>query len=737
MELAEFTRQLGQVYARGDRYGVIEQGHRALAEVPHAPELVALVLRALVDVGLGGPARELLQLRRDLDGVPGGDGLQSAVATLGHGRVRWNDRAEVFRKNAAALCGHRPELRAAVESARGLLAGIQLYRGTDGGYHISRRDPGRLREWLADLTGPLEDRQLTLPPPQRIGAVAIVGLRASPLFERAFDGTFEVFLTHSKPVFLIEPAPARFLAALHCWDFTKPLGDERVQVFVGPDAPEQIEIRLTQGANIPLPNTIINCCADPRIGEQLTAALERVTQTRANELARLEEQIERRYRGRDAAYWSERFAPPERVLGFTSRFTTMLQYSARDTLRAFEELGYATHLLIETKDHELLSPIEMCKAILDLDPVAILMLDHLRHEMPHVPANVPLLTWIQDPLPNLLCGEAGAAIGPLDFVCGYYYDQCTEKHGYPPDQFEPADMPVSTRVFHDGKPDAESERHFSCDVSFVSNASTPIDRLFESMRQQHVSADWPLLTAIYDRIRCVLAEGAYLSFHETAADLVRTVAANVGVELPDEQVEFLKTSFAFRLFDWGRRHQTLEWVGDWARRTGRSFKIYGRGWEAHPTLAEFAAGFLEHGEPLRCANHGSTLGLQLIPTGFRHQRSYELLTCGTLPLTRHCESDFNGLEIEEFQRRKSAGEEFRSAAGIFPGLERIVFSTPEEFAVLAERFLGDDEYRRTVHGELAAVVSRNYTYTAVVRKVADAFRGHVAREAAKQLSTVG
>ena len=93
-------------------------------------------------------------------------------------------------------------------------------------------------------------------------------------------------------------------------------------------------------------------------------------------------------------------------------------------------MGYETHMVIESADHETLSPIEMCRAILEHDPAMILLLDHLRYETPYLPRNLPLLTWIQDPLPNLLCRRAGESIGPMDFVCGYYFDQCTQEHGY-------------------------------------------------------------------------------------------------------------------------------------------------------------------------------------------------------------------------------------------------------------------------------------------------------------------
>ena len=75
------------------------------------------------------------------------------------------------------------------------------------------------------------------------------------------------------------------------------------------------------------------------------------------------------------------------------------------------------------------------------------LIDHLRCEQNSLLFNIPTLTWVQDPLPNLLNAQAGASIGPLDFVCGYYQDRLVGEFGYPESQFIVAPFPVSTRAF--------------------------------------------------------------------------------------------------------------------------------------------------------------------------------------------------------------------------------------------------------------------------------------------------
>jgi len=798
LEIAELTQRLADLYAAGQTYPFVQQAHRVLACVPEAPELARLTLRALVELGLGGPARELLQLRRDLTGASGatragadaeGAGLadadlaelHAAITSLPNGRVAWTELDGMLAANHEALLRHRPHLRALAASLERIRSGVHLYRTRDGLLRISRRQPGQLRKWMPDLNAAGDQPGLNLPGRGRLGPVAVVGLPLGTWLTRIYDDTANVFLQHSHPLYLLEPDPVRFCAWLHGADHRRLLDDERVYVLVGPDAAEQLHTILIDEPQLALPSVFVQCGENPAAAAAVREKVARIARARQVEMTRWTEQLARRYRNRDAVYWMERLrldggstahravahsrartrgqhghasvdhaTPPSTggiptpsvtgvgmvrpackgtgpVLGITSRFTTVLQYSTRDALHAFEELGYTTLLLIEEKDHHCLSPLTIARAVLEHDPALVLLLDHLRYEHPYLPKNLPLLTWIQDPLPNLLCERAGQSIGALDFVCGHYFDQCTQRYGYPDRQFVPAELPVSTRVMHDAELDEDSVSREACDISFVSNASTPIDRFYETTKGQYPPALHPLLETIYGRVCEVLESGGYLSFHRTAAELVRTAARQMGIALPDGQVEQLKTAFAYRLFDWGRRQQTLEWVADWARRTGRVLRIYGRGWENHPRLTDFAAGVVEHGEPLRRANRGSKLGLQLIPSGFRHQRSYEMLVCGCLPLTRYCPPDFLELSDEEFQARRRAGDELPCAAGIFPGLERIVFRTPQEFEALAERFLVDDAYRRQVRDELRRVVLQRCTYTDVVGQVMQVVGNELAR----------
>ena len=186
----------------------------------------------------------------------------------------------------------------------------------------------------------------------------------------------------------------------------------------------------------------------------------------------------------------------------------------------------------------------------------------------------------------------------------------------------------------------------------------------------------------------------------------------------------LANFFAYRLFDIHFRLETLRWVAEWARRNGRRFLIYGRGWEAHPELGSFARGPIEHGADSRLAYRGAAVTIQTTPGGLSHQRTFEALLSGSLVLGRYCPAYFEGLTMEEFRLRHGAGtrEQRTLYAYGFTGLDRVCFEGPDQLHALLERHLTAPESRQALQREMAELVKRNFTYETVVPQVMERLR---------------
>jgi len=80
------------------------------------------------------------------------------------------------------------------------------------------------------------------------------------------------------------------------------------------------------------------------------------------------------------------------------------------------------------------------------------------------------------------------------------------------------------------------------------------------------------------------------------------------------------------------RHRMLGWAASIAEEHGLVLRIHGRGWERHPELSRWAAGPLEHGDALRASYRTSRVHLHASVYGCAHQRVYECLLAGGLPL---------------------------------------------------------------------------------------------------------
>lgn len=714
LDLAEFTQILDELSAKGRYFQVVERAQVALSQFSHAPAVVRLVLHALVKLELGGPARELMQIRGDWS-VSEFD--SACVSSLPNGRVPWSEQAELFKLNRDVLLQRQPWLSKVLQDFPDALTGLQLFRTKDGDYQLSlRRQAGALRPWLPALTDDDPEGCSALPPRGRLGVPLVLGVRNGRLIQKLIEDTRELFLSYSHPIYLVEPDVGRFAAWLHSADHTAVFEDPRIYLFVGQQWLADLAALLQRTSALPLATVHVSLWSCPEVAREAQAVMTTISTQRERELKTVSARVQEVYAVRDFHYWARRFERPGRVLGVTSRFTTMLQYSMRDTLSALGDMGYETHTVIEQQDHHQASGVQLLQTILEFDPDFVIYLDHLRYESPHMPANLPLLSWIQDPMDNLLCPKAGESIGPLDFVCGYYQERCCADFGYPADQFVYTDIPVSTHEFHDGDLDAATQEKYDCDICFVSNASTAVEQFAVTAQNQYPVALRPLLKVLTPK---AVAIDDRVEYPMTAAVmLVREEAGRLGVTLDGQTIESIATNYVYRIYDWGRRQETLEWVARWARASGHVFKIYGRGWESHPTLAPFAAGVLEHGDDLRCAYRAARLALQLIPSGFRHQRSYEMLAAGVLPLTRRCQVDFEGEE---------------SAVVLFPGFDRIVFDSPQSFDDLAELHLRDEHRRRQILTAFREVMMAKFTYTSTLSslmgKWVDYFRDRTSEHA--------
>ncbi len=437
------------------------------------------------------------------------------------------------------------------------------------------------------------------------------------------------------PLYFVAANLERLWVMLHVQDWATLLADPRVRLFAGPDAVDCLRAALLTDDACPWPQQWVT--ADPATWPAGTTVETLLAEADAARRVRLDG-CRATANARRVPTWQA--GRPLRVLGVTSRYTTFLQHSMRDWLAAFDRLGHATRLVIEGHDHEIHNELVTAAAIADFGPDLVVLIDHLRGGVGGVPPGVPVVAWVQDALPHLFTPAAGAAHGPVDYTMGLPKARLVRQFGYPGERFLTTPIPVRADRF---APPPGPRAPFDCDVSFVSHASTPADVLLRQATEQVSSPQVRrALEAVHDQLRATYAAGGCVTEPPAIRRLVDAALADAGCWVDESAMPAVMDLFVQRVNNALFRHQALAWVAD----MGVDLRLYGRGWERHPTLGRYARGPADHAGGLAGVYRASRINLHVSPFGAVHQRVFEGLAAGGFFLLRACPGDLMGRDYQ-------------------------------------------------------------------------------------------
>jgi hypothetical protein len=539
------------------------------------------------------------------------------------------------------------------------------------------------------------------------------------------------FMGMEQPVFVLEPDPHVALHCLMIHNYTGPRGpieQERFRWFIGPNWAAELERLAADDPFTGLPLYVIGQgLAGGAMRERLDAMNAAVVERDAG----IRERVEDYYRTLPVDGLAAPFDanPPRRprVLLLTTRFSTVLQYSTRDTAEAFERIGWDARVLIEPSPSHRLYQHAIRQAVDEFKPDLLFQIDHLRHEHGDLfPPDLPFACWIQDHLPNLQNQAAGQAVGPRDFVLTDMGPTYAARHGYPPEQMvaltkltrlprepqqdkgmtpsppysgERAGVRGSARAAREGLPhptrEAPHPNPLPCvqgkgneadDLSFVSNAShNPIglaEQLLSTL--QAPPAILTLVRTCIEQIFATYSAGGCLSGYADVRNLVRRLCRELDVPVSADSLRQLVAMLTHPLNDALYRQQGLTWAAEAAREQGLRLGLYGNGWEKHPTLAGYARGPVQYGCPLEELTRRTPINLQIVPFSCLHQRLLDGLIAGGFFLIRANPTDTRPRELLDFVHRHSPAEartgdavESSLPANLRPEFSRLVASAAD------------------------------------------------------------
>lgn len=754
-------------YSSAD-YEALNRALDALSQRPRDPGARVDAIRAYLRVGLGGPAAELLG---EAGGLPEIDALRAAARRLS-GRQVWGKRAGLFEANLCVLGERGVDVETIRRAWREARDRFELFVDVHGVEHVRIRGRAGGATWLghrvedhrtvAAAAALPDDFRETMP-----GPFLFEGIGLGHLLLRVWRETRRTFHSFSAALYIVEVAPEWIGLALHLHDWSECLGDPAVLLFVGPDAGRRFEERVTTDWSLGVPRRLLPGRAGG-LGEGVEALISRIESRRRTEFCAAKEAVDAIYAGRDASRWARRFAdalagngPPLRILASVSRHTTFLKFSMRDALAAFEKLGCTTRLLTERADHDRIGAMMYLDAIRDFRPDLFFVIDHLRTSFGEaIPASLPVMTWDQDDLPQIFRDENIRRMSPLDVVTGILHLLPIARGAGRPEQFLGSQIATNPDEFDLADVTEAELAPFRCDMSFVSHASKPPAELYAEERARCADAGLGrVMDAVFEvvmgRPSAPAPDGAMLD------DVLSAAERRCGVTIVDERVrDRIRGWYVWRLCDRAFRHEALHWAAEWAEAKGRALRIYGNGWDGHPTLSRFAAGPAENGRELVAIYRASTINLQLMPGGFIHQRALDGLCAGGFFLTRRTRADRRDARLGPlWQEVRAAGHssgpdvlargagalrkrfldvgrsigrseseaqvtyEFLRAdpswdypTEVFEEFDEIVFDDRLSFIAAAERFLVDAAARQRICEAMRTRVIERYSYPAVMRR---------------------
>ncbi len=635
----------------------------ALAALKIAPEDAALrflLAAAYARLGLGTAAREQIEILPEAARTDRGvQTLAGVLGSLPPDEVTVEERARVCRANVGALAGRNPErggvdLRGSVEKwARGA-AGVQCFRARDG--NVVVRTWGSTGAWnrFRDDVGEAKGMTLTdgaAEPgdagrgPADAGPIKpciLEGMDPPWMFRRVLELMPPGADRYRPRITIVQGDVDELLDGLALADLRAALGDERVRVLVGPDASERLEADLLARVDTQMLGPVVSLATvRTRIFPPVNAIVQEAAAMQQREQERLYQEVRSVYTGRDRPWWGRRYAGDGaklRVLIPTCRFSTYIKHSATDLARAMEAAGHEARVLMEPDEHSHVASVGYLRVLAEFKPDLIVLINYTRANLgPVIPPEVPFVCWVQDAMPHQFSANVGRLQTDMDFVIGHVHPELVKQFGYPAARTVPMPMIASEEKFHAGPVDPALAARLECEIAMVTHHSETPRAMHE--RLVHEARREPAVGRIFERLwQRVEAIALDPMTHRGSAEL-RAAAVEASREVlgaqPDDRIlTLISRQYCLPMADRMVRHQTLEWGADVARRRGWRLRIYGRGWDRHPSLAEFAVGELAHGEELRAAYQCAAVQLHASINWLLHQRVMECSLSGGLPLCR-------------------------------------------------------------------------------------------------------
>ncbi len=607
---------------------------------------------ACVRLGLKTAALEYL---REAGAGPDVEALQRLALQLPDDHLPAATRIERASRNVEALFERGVDVRAALDAWSRSVEDENWFEAADGNV-VRRRATGGAWLRVADDRG--DARRVALPAGvgaadvQQCKPITIEGIDPPWLLLRMVEATPATQNGHRPRINVVQADVGELLDGLACADLRDVIGDDRVRFFVGADASVAFDRDLRSRFDTIIAGPIVRMHAKQRAAPSPEAVIEAVARDQGAEHERLTREVAKKYAERNVEWWRKRYEEafaagrPLRVLIPTCRYSTFVRHSAEDLAEAARARGLEARLVIEPDDSSRLASVAYLRALSEFEPDLVLTINYPRASLgPIADASVPFVCWVQDAMPQVFEKASG---GPLDLLVGHLDVPEFVRLGHDRSRLLALGVPANPRKFHRGDVEPELRRKHECEIAYVGHQSEPPDamhrRMLEASKASPAAAK--LMETLRPKVLEIAAQAGQVSAYASIDAAVRGAIRSLSGREPDARMVSLIThQYAMPLADRAFRHQALRWAAEIAEERGWRMRVYGRGWDTHPELNQFAVGPIEHGEDLRACYQAASCHLHVSIRNMIHQRPIECAMSGGLPIVRATMDELQSLRL--------------------------------------------------------------------------------------------
>lgn len=552
-----------------------------------------------------------------------------------------------------------------------------------------------------------------------------LGIHLFILFD-ATNATFNPTLPHLNiqvPIYVAEPDINRFLFLLRMTDLTDIILSKRVLFFIGENIIENIHAFFSQ-PGVRCPNEYITTSESP-ISHTIPDLIQASNHKMLTDATSYWNNAKEYYQSRTQDEWKSLFSGqsnrPLRVMAYTSRYSSYLQYATRDLLCGFENIGCETSYLIEEDNTRIeMNPYSIAYEIHRFSPDIIFTLDHLRSCQGNVvPEQIPFVAWIQDILPNVFKNNPNRGLHERDFVFSFSRKWITNGEFNVP-SFEGKNihflpLGINCAVYH-----TIANLKKGIDVLFVSHVykqnltiqhiKNPSD-VFEPLANERILLENGTLSLdqlidVYKKISNTISQLDYLDICELlhnedrCTNLFTPLLLQHGISPAPDIVSTLcsrESRFMMEVINLAKAIPLSYLIAN-----NINLQVYGSHWEQFDALRPVSMGSASNGVFLNELMNRSRICISNSGGTSLHMRAIEILASGSFLLVRRLPNEWDNSNIQDYFQ---------------DGIDMVLFDDEKDLLAKIQYFLTHETEREEIakHGQETAI--RFFSYDQLAKQI--------------------